>query len=231
MPAGSRRAIPSIEFGSRSVDWSHQEIPENVTSLDQVHGGRVVRVDFPGHKTRTRADAAVTAVPGARLLIRTADCAPVAFVGRDNRGDVVAVGAAHAGWKGLVFEILPQTVAALRELGAVEIAAFLGPCIGVECYEFGQPELDMLVDAVGPAVVGRSANGSLGLDLVAAVRRSLRSVDVDVDTSSWSCTACDRQRFFSFRARREAGRQGLIVSLDVFSDDNGDRRRALTDSP
>ena len=215
MLAGTRRPTASIEFGGRSVDWSTRKIPYQVTSLDQVHGRQVVRVDFPGHETGTRADAAVTASPGAQLLIRTADCAPVAFVGRNIGGDVVGVGAAHAGWRGLVSGILPETVTALRSLGAERISASLGPCIGVECYEFGQPEIELLSGSLGSAVVGRAANGSLALDLVAAVRHSLHTVDVDVDTSAWSCTACDGQRFFSFRARRESGRQGLIVSLDV----------------
>ena len=47
--------------------------PRPWTRLTQVHGARVVTVTRPGEHAGAEADAAVTAVPGCALLVRTAD--------------------------------------------------------------------------------------------------------------------------------------------------------------
>ncbi len=109
----------------------------------------MVTVGAPGEHAGAEADAAVTAVSGCALVVRTADCAPVALL-----ADGV-VGVAHAGWKGLEAGVLEATVAAMRGLGSGPIRASLGPCIFPGCYEFGEPELSRLADRFGPAVGGR----------------------------------------------------------------------------
>jgi copper oxidase (laccase) domain-containing protein len=40
------------------------------------------------------------------------------------------VAAAHAGWRGLVAGVLERTVAAMRDAGAGELTAWMGPAIG-----------------------------------------------------------------------------------------------------
>jgi len=106
--------------------------PTRLVGLTQVHGSDVVTVEtawLPGEGPR--ADAAVTARPGIALGIVTADCAPVLFV--DPEAGVI--GAAHAGWKGAVGGVLEATITAMRALGAREISAAVGPCIGQKSYE------------------------------------------------------------------------------------------------
>src|SRR5947209_9434006 len=62
--------------------------------VHQVHGSRAVRVSRPSD-AGTPADALVTATDGLPLMVLTADCVPVALV------TDAAVGAVHAGWRGL----------------------------------------------------------------------------------------------------------------------------------
>ncbi len=81
-----------------------------------------------------KADAMVTNRPGFALGVLTADCAPVLFTGRDRGGRPI-IGAAHAGWKGALGGVIENTVAAMRKLGADNIAAAVGPCIGQASYE------------------------------------------------------------------------------------------------
>lgn len=213
-PFGSS-VLPRVSFHDKQhgpVDTSQQD--PAVTWLTQVHGARVVVVDEIGAHAAAPADAAVTAVVGAKLLIRTADCAPVLFVGT-HLGRTVGVGVAHAGWKGLLAGILPATVGALCGLGASVITAALYPCIGPECYEFGRHDLDAAAVSLGPSIRSNTTGGQPALDLVESVRSSLKSAGVDsVDTRTWSCTACDETRFFSYRARREHGRLGLYAWLE-----------------
>lgn len=196
-----------------SVDIARQD--GSVTWLHQVHGAQVVVVDQIGAHVADSADAAVTNVVGAKLLIRSADCAPVLFVG-ERDGHVCCIGVAHAGWKGLLAGVLPATAGALRRLGATEIRATLYPCIGPECYEFGEQDLDAVVASLGNSVRSKTAAGTVALDLIEAVRCSLNTAGVDaLDTSLWSCTSCDESRFFSYRTRREQGRLGLFAWLET----------------
>jgi YfiH family protein len=106
--------------------------PDTLVGLMQVHGADVIRVDQPWQPGEgPRADAMVTDRPGVTLGIVTADCAPVLFA--TASGDVV--GAAHAGWRGALTGVLEATLAAMRALGAAEVIAAVGPCIGPESYE------------------------------------------------------------------------------------------------
>lgn len=181
------------------------------TYLHQVHGGDVVEVEFPGDRAGSAADAAVTTSTGAALAIHTADCAPVALIGTDGpEGGGSVVGATHAGWRGIEAGVLEATVGRMRELGATEVRAVLGPCIHTECYEFGADDLEGLATRYGPSIRGESSRGRAALDVPAAVRAALAAAGVSHVEQVPVCTSCD-DRFFSHRARQDTGRQALLV--------------------
>ncbi len=183
--------------------WAVVELPW--TWLRQVHGDTVVRVDAPGAAAGMTADAAVTTVPGAALAVLTADCAPVVLASAEG-----AIGVAHAGWSGLLAGVLQRTVKELRALGATDVEALIGPCIGPECYEFGTDDLERFTDRFGSAVAGRTSEGTPALDLRAAVRAALAEQGVDDVTDVGICTACSAEHY-SWRARRERARQAAVV--------------------
>ena len=174
------------------------------TWLRQVHGDRVVVVDGAGRQAGTKADAAVSDRRGCALAVLSADCAPVALASPEG-----VIGAAHAGWSGLLAGVLERTVEAMRGLGATTVTAVLGPCIGAECYEFGGEDLARVADRVGPEVRSRTADGRPALDVAAGVRVVLGRQGVVLDDRS-VCTACT-PGYYSWRARREYQRQALIV--------------------
>ena len=174
------------------------------TWLRQVHGDTVVVVDGPAHQAGTRADAAVTATDGCALAVLTADCAPVALASPEG-----VIGVAHVGWAGLTAGILERTLEAMGALGATTVTAVLGPCIGAECYEFGEADLERVADRVGPGVRSRTRDGRPALDLGAGVGTVLGREGVVLDDRS-VCTACV-PGYFSWRARREHQRQALVV--------------------
>ena len=176
------------------------------TRLRQQHGSEVVIVTQPGGGDGTPADAAVTAIPGAILSVRTADCAPVALV-----ADEGVVAAVHAGWRGLAGGVIEAATASVRRLGGVRIKAFVGPCIHAECYEFGAGPLADLAGRFGPGVVSRTAWGTPALDIPAAVRRTLDHCGVDDVIEAGRCTACEAETWYSHRARGEAQRHVLAT--------------------
>lgn len=185
--------------------------PTPWTWLEQVHGADVVVVERPGDRAGTRADAAVTATPGATLAVHTADCAGVLLIG--SGGPDPVIGAAHAGWRGLELGVLQETVIAMRSLGAREITWRLGPCISAAAYEFGAEDLARLARRLGPSVVATTASGAPALDLRAGVAAALAQVDAtpaDHEPLQVRCTATD-PGCYSWRARADRGRQAALT--------------------
>lgn len=180
------------------------------TWLRQHHGTTVVRVDTPGDRAGCPADAAVTVVPGAALAVVTADCAPIVLVGPRS------VGIVHAGWRGLHDGVIPRTIDAMADLGDAPdaIAATLGPCISAPHYAFGAADLDAMAARFGDAVRSRDRTGAPALDMRTAVRIALTRAGVGAFDVVDECTAADGERFFSWRARRDAGRQATWVAID-----------------
>jgi YfiH family protein len=168
----------------------------------------VVTVTRPGEHAGEPADAAVTVVTGAALVVRTADCAPIVLL-----SDRV-VGVAHAGWRGLLDGVIERTVEAMRSLGAPDISARIGPCIAPAAYEFGAEDLDSVAARYGGGVRGVTGDGSTALDLAAGVRVALQRAGVEIaDAGPPPCTAALADTYFSHRARGEAGRQASFVWL------------------
>jgi polyphenol oxidase len=187
-----RRAVVDLPW-----TWLHQE-----------HGAAVVVVDRPGRHAGERADAAVSAVPGAALAVQVADCAPVALVSSAG-----AVGIAHVGWRGLVAGVLPAAASALMALGEGigDVTAVIGPCIHRECYEFGEDDLERVVAVVGDSVRARTGDGRAALDLVAGIEHVVGSLGIACERSPWdSCTSCSAG-YWSHRARGDRARQAMVV--------------------
>jgi YfiH family protein len=190
---------PEVEARRRAV----VDLPW--TWLRQVHGDRVVVVDEPGGGAGRSADAAVTDRPGCALAVLTADCAPVALLGSNG-----VVGVAHAGWRGIIAGVLERAVEVMRAAGAGDVRALLGPCIRPGCYEFGADDLAQVARRLGDGVRGTTSTGAPALDVPAAVRAALGRVGVVEVGDVGICTACSPVHF-SHRARRELGRQALVV--------------------
>ncbi|PCI56168.1 MAG: hypothetical protein COB36_05135 [Alphaproteobacteria bacterium] len=121
---------------------------ENLLSLYQVHGAKVVYVDKPWSANgRPKADGFVTDQMDIGLAILTADCAPALFMGYKDNGDPV-IGAAHAGWKGALGGVLGNVVEAMENLGVSKnsINACVGPCISKSSYEVSLDFIDPFIE-------------------------------------------------------------------------------------
>ncbi len=161
----------------------------------------------PGHlPPGCEADGAVAAEPWPRLAMFAADCALVGMASPEG-----VIGIAHCGWRGLVAGIIEAVADEMRRAGASSIAAVRGPCIGPECYEFGEADLELVARRHGPAVRSVTAGGAPSLDLPAGVRLAAAAAGISTLEEVSLCTACD-PRWFSFRARHDAGRHAMVVT-------------------
>jgi polyphenol oxidase len=188
--------------------------------LDQVHGTAVVRLGaahiHPDAPTE-RADASVSTVPGIACTVLVADCLPVLFATRDGR----AVGAAHAGWRGLAGGVLEATVDAIRAavpVAAADIVAWMGASIGPARFEVGADVLAAFHAAESRHFAPAPARDGVPkwlADLPALAEGRLRRLGLVDVTGSGQCTVADASRFFSFRRDRVTGRMAAAAWIDA----------------
>jgi YfiH family protein len=186
-------------------------LPSEPVWLTQVHGIDVVDAAAVSAEA-PQADACVTTQAGVVCAMMTADCLPVLFC--DVAGTVV--GAAHAGWRGLAAGVLERTVAAMRERGAGEVLAWLGPAIGPQQFEVGQEVLEAFVahdpasGSAFTAIVGRE--GKFLADIYQLARLRLAQAGVQRVSGGGWCTVSDT-RFYSYRRDKVTGRMASLIWL------------------
>jgi len=186
--------------------------------LKLVHGHQVLRLSHAteDHPT-TPADAAWTTDRGVACTVGTADCLPVLFALRDGR----AVGAAHAGWRGLAAGVLEATLQAMCQgTGAqpAAVQAWLGPCIGAQNFEVGSDVLQAFAVQPGDGLAAYfrprpRADGQMRwlADLAGLARQRLGAAGVQLISGSSACTVQDASSFFSFRRGGVTGRMAASI--------------------
>jgi polyphenol oxidase len=154
--------------------------------MRQVHGADVAVVDGADDPVPV-ADALVTATPRVALLSRAADCVPVLL--GDPWARVAA--AAHCGRGGLVAGVVPAAVARMRDLGAEQITAWVGPHVCGACYEVPDG-MRSEVSGVVPEAWAVTSWDTPAVDLGAGVRTQLVAAGVEVVHEVGGCTREDR---------------------------------------
>lgn len=182
---------------------------KSLAAVYQVHGAEVVVVNGTGHhplSTLARADAMVTAERGVGLLVKSADCMPVLLADPESG----VLGAAHAGWRGLVVDVIGATVRAMIGLGADpgRILAGLGPTLGPCCAEFVNYRTEF-PEEMHPFLIENNR-----FDLWAYARFQLDRAGLrpeNVETLAL-CTRCRADLFYSHRGLGPiTGRMGAVI--------------------
>ena len=199
--------------------------PEQAISLPQIHSDIIYKVgeDNCGEgyfKTENipEGDGYVTNEKGVVLGIKTADCVPILFEA-EKEGEIVAVGAVHAGWRGTVAKIAQKCVDMLcreYDVKPENIRVAIGPCIHKCCYEVGEDFLQSVSEALGHKVaekfVMRDGDG-LVCDLVALNRYLLIDCGIspeNIDVID-ECTCCNPDKYFSHRYSK--GHRGTMLNV------------------
>ena len=195
-------------FGTRlSSGWLL--VSNNLATVKQIHSDQVLVVESPG--PQGAGDALISHMPGICLAVRTADCLPVLIADPRNR----AVAAIHAGWRGVVSEIAPKAIQAMRrQFGSrpEDLVIAIGPGIGPCCFEVGT-EVAVQFASFFPEM---DLSGRTKLDLVETMCRQLgrNGVNPGQISKSGMCTLCDPELFESYRRDRDAsGRMTAMIAL------------------
>ncbi|MDO8526964.1 MAG: peptidoglycan editing factor PgeF [Deltaproteobacteria bacterium] len=194
-----------------------------IPKTHQPHGNRVhvvQRTSDPngagiGHRVM-EGDAFVTDQPGVVCWVRTADCLPIIIVDVEKK----VVGAVHAGWRSTAQKIISETLAVFKtkwNSNVADLRVALGPAIGGHCYHVGPDVAKIFTEAglcPGPWMEEMD-RGHWFLDLAFANLHLLHEAGLEREQVyvSLACTACDLERFHSFR--KEGGKKGEQVSFVI----------------
>lgn len=183
--------------------------PENLVTLKQVHSANIVRVSVSNRPSdQCQADGLITQMPGIALGVLTADCAPVFFYDPVNK----VVGLAHAGWKGIVQEMIVKMVQAFKHnyrSNSRELLVAVGPMIHKCCYEVG----DEFKDFLGEFYEKKTGmlKGRVDLNLAVHDQLSREGIPAQNIFDSKICTCCSHSEFYSVRALNATDERILSV--------------------
>jgi YfiH family protein len=195
-------------------------LPAEPVWLKQIHGIRVWDADLAHAGEIIEADAAVTTKTNTVLTVMAADCLPVLISSPDGG----VIGAAHAGWRGLLGGVLENTVDAMQAKAGLSNAgqylAWLGPAIGPRAFEVGE-EVRSAFDAYGKehglpipdeafiAIDGKP--GKYWANLYQLARQRLQSKGINQFYGGEFCTVGDQADFFSHRRDGLSGRFAAFI--------------------
>jgi YfiH family protein len=197
---------PAAVARNRSI--LRARLPAEPKWLKQVHSIRVAHADT-SHGI-AEADASIAHAPAAICAVLTADCLPVLLC--DDAGTVV--GAAHAGWRGLVAGVIEATADAM-EKPPDRLMAYLGPAIGPRSFEVGSEVRQAFMDFDARAEQAFSSHGSGKwlADIYMLARQRLDRLGVSQVFGGGYCTVEDAGRFYSYRRDGVTGRMASLIWL------------------
>jgi copper oxidase (laccase) domain-containing protein len=190
--------IPGIDVSHdkaealKRLDAVHRETRREIGMADwplltaqQIHGDKIAIVDQPvaGDKEFAGCDGIITNQKKIALGIHVADCCAIYLVDPKTP----AIGLVHSGKKGTERAIVSNAIQQMREhFGSdpANLIVQLSPCIRPPHYE---------------------------IDFAAQIIEQCRTTGVKTIHDSGACTACDLNRYYSYRA--EKGKTGRMLAL------------------
>jgi copper oxidase (laccase) domain-containing protein len=190
--------IPGIDVSHdkaealKRLDAVHRELRDQIgmarwplLTAQQIHGDKIAIVDRPvaSDKEFAGCDGIITHQKRIALGIHVADCCAIYVVDPKTP----AIGLVHSGKKGTERAIVSKAIQQMREhFGSdpAELIVQLSPCIRPPHYE---------------------------IDFAAKIIEQCRAAGVKKIHDPGVCTACDIDRYYSYRA--EKGKTGRMLAL------------------
>ena len=190
--------IPGIDVSAdktealRRLDAVHREYRGQIgigdwplLTAEQVHGNEIAVVDQPVARGKEFAgcDGLITNQRKIALGIHVADCGAVYMVDPKTP----AIGLVHSGKKGTELAIAAKAIEQMRQhfgSNPADLIVELSPCIRPPHYE---------------------------IDFAATIVEQCRAAGVKAIHDAGICTACDVERYYSYRA--EKGKTGRMLAL------------------
>jgi YfiH family protein len=185
-------------------------LPKNakIQWLEQVHGNEVAEISKVSTQT-VIADAAVTREKNTCLAIMTADCLPILLMSKSGN----EIAAIHGGWRPLASNIITKTLDKMKT-PAVDIYAWLGPCISKSAFEVGKEVRARFVqnhDSFSSAFIAKN-NGQYLADLHKIAKMQLERLGINQISTLPECTFSN-DKYYSYRKNSITGRMATLICI------------------
>ncbi|MBI5411888.1 peptidoglycan editing factor PgeF [Candidatus Peregrinibacteria bacterium] len=183
-------------------------LPTEPHFLRQVHGNKIHVVNTVAPLSEMpEADVLITQLKGVPLMIKVADCQALLFY--DPTQHVIA--AVHAGWRGLVADIIAtviRTLVADFDSRQEDLLVAAGPSLGPCCATFTDPHREL------PPRFSPYINSENHVDLWAFTQAELHEAGVPPSHIELMkvCTQSSHDLCFSARAG-DTGRMGAVIMM------------------
>ena len=168
-----------------------------VQLMQQSHSNNVSVVSKLG-LVQADTDSLISSSKEFALAVRVADCMPLLLYSKN------LVAAVHVGRKGLLNEVALKTIEKMKTLSSELITGVVGPHICGDCYEVDE-QMATQIHQTHPATGGKKNH----LNLFAGLKEQLVGITVE----NMSVCTMENQRYFSYRARKDDGRQVGVIAL------------------
>lgn len=190
-------------------------VPDQLKRVSQVHGCAVMDVRDLGERAEPHlatADALVSTRADSAVCIRTADCIPI-LVGCRATGAAAAI---HAGWRGVVAEIIPRAIERLLANGARRdaLVVAIGPHIGPAAFEVSDAvahDLEAVAPAVRAVIRNPPHRPHVRLAALAVAQLTRLQIQPEQIDALELCTFSMEREFFSYR--RDGERSGRHLNV------------------
>lgn len=181
---------------------------ENVATAVLCHGKKVVIAKNKKQLVFLEADGLITNQPGIFLSVTVADCLPILFFDPKKK----IIGIAHAGWRGVLKNIVPAAVEKIKKLGGQvkNIQVEIGPGIGQCHFEIGQ---DMIGKFKEYKKFIEDREGKYFVDLKGIVADQLKKAGMKKENirDAGVCTFCEKKYFSARRDKNKEIQSGVAV--------------------
>jgi hypothetical protein len=159
-------------------------------------------------------DALITDVKDVVLVVQTADCLPVMFFDPVRK----VTGIAHAGWRGLINRIIPESIKALQknyDVDLKDLHVISGPAIKKESYQVGEDVYDVFKEEYPGKASGfffyASETGKYKLSLHECLMHQLKSEGIQEQNILMNLRDTFKDEVL-YSARRDGLHSGRFVS-------------------
>lgn len=197
---------------------------DKVYEANQTHSCNIEMVtneDKVGSDKFKNVDGLITNVKGVTLLIKVADCQAIFIYDPVKK----VIGNVHSGWKGTSDKIIIKALDKIimeYQSKKEDLIICINPCILGCHFEIEDDVLTQFKEKIGPSIeefltIGKIISGKQKyyLDLVKLNEKILIDYGIKKENIylSNTCTVCDEDKFYSYRAEKTPKRNGAVISL------------------
>lgn len=208
----------AFETLKKKIAYATQQSSPTLFFLKQTHSADVYLLENSPHKDilfQQEGDAIITTEKNIGIGIITADCLPILLFDPINK----AIGAIHAGWRGLSKKIITNTLQKMQQYYHTDcsnLLVYLGASASSCCYEVQPDFTNHFASIATEKNIIEHREGKIFFNAKNAAIAELLENNVmasNININHHCCTICN-SRYHSYRRQKElAGRQASFIFL------------------